>query len=91
MDGSPRLEHWQSVCLIWTATLSISPGLVFHCVLILPLCVSSALVLSLCAFDILIHGHSRSRDNKTMWGLSAKSWQIELEGVKSQSQWKNWA
>ena len=48
--------------------LSFSPSAHFT-----SLCVSSALVLSLCAFDILIHGHSRSGDSKTMWGLSAKS------------------
>lgn len=51
MDVSLRLEHWQSVCLIWTAALSISPGFV---ILYVPsahftsLYVSSVLVLSLC-------------------------------------------
>ena len=76
MDGPVRLKHWQSVCLIWMATPSVSPGLAFHCTPsthFTSLSVGSALVLSLSAFDILIHGHSPGWNNKTMWGVSAKT------------------
>lgn len=36
-------------------------------------CVLVQLSFSLSAFDIIIHGPSASRNNKTMWGLSAKT------------------
>ena len=45
------------------------------------LCMLVQLSFFLSVFDILIHGHSPSWDNKTMRGVSAKAWQIELEGV----------
>lgn len=49
MDCLLRLEHWQSVCLIWIAPLSISPGFIFHCVppANLPLCMLVQLSLPL--------------------------------------------